>query len=356
MPASAIAQSAGRAGESSPLGRRRRRTLVGFVVAAVVLVVAAVLSLMVGARTIPPADVLDALLHPTRTDPDTIVVIGSRLPRTLLGLAAGLALGLAGTVMQGLSRNPLADPGILGVNAGAAFAIAIGIAVFGLRDITSLIWLSFAGALVVTIGVTIIGSSGRGPADPLRLTLAGVALGAVFAGATTGMTLSDPDAFDRMTLALERYQVEDPEFAQFSSKYDAFVAGRATFTPQELNDVTWLKVSSNLDIPNVVGLIKHAAQLEPKSYPVANTLAGVEAETGDLHAAVADLRKAVDLDLTGEITASDWYVLGRILEQAGVRDDAIAAYRRVPKTDRDVFGTDIYTLATTRLKALGGKR
>lgn len=179
--------------------RLPRATIHAFALVAlpILLAVSVALSLMIGSRPLNPGTVLDVLAG--GGSPDVRYIVAElRVPRTAAGLIVGAALGTAGALIQGFTRNPLADPGILGVNAGAAFAIAIGIAVFGLRDITSLIWLSFAGALVVTIGVTIIGSSGRGPADPLRLTLAGVALGAVFAGATTGMTLSDPDAFDRM--------------------------------------------------------------------------------------------------------------------------------------------------------------
>ncbi|QRY42080.1 iron chelate uptake ABC transporter family permease subunit [Microbacterium hominis] len=161
------------------------------------LAVAVTLSLMIGSNPIGARDVL-AVLSGGGSPDIRYVVAELRVPRTVAGLVVGVALGAAGALIQGFTRNPLADPGILGVNAGAAFAVAIGIAVFGLRDMSVLVWLSFAGALVVTLGVTVIGSSGRGPADPLRLTLAGVALGAVFAGATTGMTLSDPDAFDRM--------------------------------------------------------------------------------------------------------------------------------------------------------------
>jgi iron complex transport system permease protein len=100
--------------------------------------------------------------------------------------------------MQSFSRNPLADPGILGVNAGAAFAVALTVAVLGIQSSLLLIWPAFLGALVVTVAVALVGSSGRGPADPIRLTLAGVAVGAVLSGITSGMMLSDPDAFDLM--------------------------------------------------------------------------------------------------------------------------------------------------------------
>ncbi|WP_312173829.1 iron chelate uptake ABC transporter family permease subunit, partial [Microbacterium sp.] len=126
------------------------------------------------------------------------IVFDLRIPRTVTGLVAGAALGVAGALIQAFTRNPLADPGILGVNAGAALAVALGVTFLGLRDVSQFVWLAFLGALVVTVAVYLIGSSGRGSADPLRLTLAGVALGAVLSGITTGLSLSDPDAFDSM--------------------------------------------------------------------------------------------------------------------------------------------------------------
>lgn len=155
------------------------------------------LSLMLGSNPLAPDQVI-AALRGHGSDEAAYVVRELRLPRTLTGLVVGAALGAAGALIQAFTRNPLADPGILGVNSGAAFAVAVGVAFFGLRGTAGMIWWAFVGALVVTVAVYLIGSSGRGPADPIRLVLAGVALGAVFSGMTTGMTLSDPDAFDQM--------------------------------------------------------------------------------------------------------------------------------------------------------------
>jgi iron complex transport system permease protein len=163
----------------------------------VALALAVVLSLMIGANPIPPSALWDALNG--RGDAETnYVLFELRIPRTAVGLVTGAALGVAGALIQAFTRNPLADPGILGVNAGAALAVALGVAFLGLRDASEFIWLAFLGALVVTVAVYLVGSSGRGAADPLRLTLAGVALGAVLSGITTGLTLSDPEAFDSM--------------------------------------------------------------------------------------------------------------------------------------------------------------
>ncbi|WP_323744277.1 FecCD family ABC transporter permease [Pseudoclavibacter sp. VKM Ac-2888] len=175
----------------------RARATTGALVLLGLLVTAAALSLMLGSNALAPHVVLDVLRGGGSSEA-RYVVAELRVPRTVTGIVVGIALGVAGSLIQAFTRNPLADPGILGVNAGAAFAIAIGVAFLGLRDISSFVWLGFLGALIVTVAVYLIGSSGRGPADPIRLTLAGVALGAVFSGMTTGMTLSNPDAFERM--------------------------------------------------------------------------------------------------------------------------------------------------------------
>lgn len=180
-----------------PAAQRWGRVLPGLTGLLALLILAVALSLAVGSNSLP----LDVVIDVVRGGGDRearYVVSELRIPRTVAGVVAGAALGVAGALIQAFTRNPLADPGILGVNAGAAFAVACGVAFFGLGEITGLVWPAFAGALVVTVAVYLIGSSGRGAADPIRLTLAGVAIGAVFSGLTTGMTLSNPDAFESM--------------------------------------------------------------------------------------------------------------------------------------------------------------
>ena len=93
-----------------------------------------------------------------------------RLPRTLAGLLAGGALGLAGALMQTLPRNPLADPGILGVNSGASFAIVLGAALFGLTSPSEQLVMAFCGALAASLVVAFTGSQGGGQLSPVRLT------------------------------------------------------------------------------------------------------------------------------------------------------------------------------------------
>ncbi|WP_374010043.1 FecCD family ABC transporter permease [Leifsonia sp. LS-T14] len=201
MPASVVTADAGRTGSgrsaSSP-ARRRRRLLAGFAVAAVVLVALCVLSLMVGARTIPPAGVLHALLHYSHTDADALVVVDSRLPRTLLGIAAGLGLGLAGTVMQGLSRNPLADPGILGVNFGASLAVVVAIAFVGVTSPSGYLWFAFAGAALASALVYAVSSLGREGATPVKLAIAGAAVSAALGSLITAVELTSRVSLDAM--------------------------------------------------------------------------------------------------------------------------------------------------------------
>ncbi|MGU3356568.1 FecCD family ABC transporter permease [Microbacterium sp. M4A5_1d] len=178
------------------MSSRAGRAAAGAAIAlALVLVVAA--SLAVGANPLS-LDTVIGVLRGEGSPEATFVVAELRVPRTVVGLIAGAALGVAGALMQAFTRNPLADPGILGVNAGAALAVALGMAVFGVHTTSGAVWFAFVGALVVTVAVYLIGSGGRGAAGPIRLTLAGVALGAVLSGITTGIVLSDPDAFDAM--------------------------------------------------------------------------------------------------------------------------------------------------------------
>jgi iron complex transport system permease protein len=120
------------------------------------------------------------------------------VPRTVLGLLVGIALGVAGALIQAVTRNPLADPGILGVNSGSAFAVALGVGVFGVTAPSGYIWFAFGGALVTTVVVYVIGSIGKGSVSPAQLTLAGVALGAVLSGITSAIRLSNPKRFSTL--------------------------------------------------------------------------------------------------------------------------------------------------------------
>ncbi|MBL5884350.1 Fe(3+)-siderophore ABC transporter permease [Lelliottia aquatilis] len=163
----------------------------------ILLFFAVALSLLVGAKPLPASTIVDALSG-TCQSADCIIVLDARLPRTLAGLLAGAALGLAGALMQTLTRNPLADPGILGVNAGASFAIVLGAALFGFSSPTEQLLMAFCGALAASLLVAFTGSQGGGQLSPVRLTLAGIALGAVLEGLSSGIALLNPDVWDQL--------------------------------------------------------------------------------------------------------------------------------------------------------------
>ena len=160
--------------------------------------VAVIASLAVGARAIPPLEVLQVLLG-ADTSQNAMVIHGLRIPRTLIALVAGAALGVSGALIQAVTRNPLADPGILGVNAGAAFTLAIGTGLGGISGSLGTLGLAYLGAFGASVLVYTIGSLGHRGASPVRLILAGVALGAVLAGITRAITLTDRERFAGMT-------------------------------------------------------------------------------------------------------------------------------------------------------------
>jgi iron complex transport system permease protein len=164
----------------------------------VLLVVLSLASLLVGARPVDVSTALAALTAYDGSSVDHIVILDYRLPRTLLALLCGAAFGVSGALIQAATRNPLADPGILGVNAGAAFCVTLAVGLFGFQSIHAYLWFSLAGAIVVTLAVYALGSAGREGATPVRLVLAGVALSAVLGGIGSSITLLNPQAFDAM--------------------------------------------------------------------------------------------------------------------------------------------------------------
>ncbi|WP_242676853.1 Fe(3+)-siderophore ABC transporter permease [Rhodococcus sp. ABRD24] len=179
------------------LARINTRRALGLLLCVAALAVVVLASIAVGSKGIPVGTVIDALFRYDDST-DHVIVRELRVPRTVLGLLVGAALGVAGALIQAMTRNPLADPGILGVNAGAGFAVVIAVGVFGFTSIWSYIWFAFLGAVVATVVVYALGSVGRGGATPVRLTLAGVAIGSVLGGVSSAITLLDPTAFDQM--------------------------------------------------------------------------------------------------------------------------------------------------------------
>ncbi|MCF6523071.1 iron ABC transporter permease [Streptomyces sp. JJ36] len=160
----------------SPVARR----LAWVCAALAALALAALLSLALGSRPIAPGTAWDALLHGGPGN-DAEVIRTLRVPRTLIGLMVGAALALAGAVMQGLTRNPIAEPGLLGIGQGAALGVVLAIAFAGVHTLSGYVWFAFAGAGTASVAVYAIAARGRGGATPVKLALAGAALNALLA-------------------------------------------------------------------------------------------------------------------------------------------------------------------------------
>ncbi|WP_111765808.1 FecCD family ABC transporter permease [Nakamurella deserti] len=175
---------------------RRRSGARGAGVAGVLVVLAALLvaSVAIGSRDVGWSDVMAAVGG--SADGFDAAAVSKRIPRTLLAVVAGAALGVAGAVMQGVTRNPLADPGILGVTMGASLAVVTGLAWFGLTAAVSQIWVAILGAAVSAVFVYTVGSLGRGGATPLKLALAGVATSAALTSFVTAVLLVRGDISD----------------------------------------------------------------------------------------------------------------------------------------------------------------
>ena len=178
-------------------GPARRRAL-GALILIAALLTACLASLAVGTAQIPLHTVWHAITAYDPTDPEHIAIVAKRLPRTLAGLAVGAALGLSGTLAQGLTRNPLADPGILGISQGAALAVVTAITVFGATAPSQYLWFAFLGACVAAILVWTIASRGRDGATPVKLALAGAAIAASFGSLVAGVLIANQQALDTM--------------------------------------------------------------------------------------------------------------------------------------------------------------
>jgi len=168
----------------------------GLVLALGLLLVVAFCSVAYGSKSMALGTVWDAFWDYDGSN-DHLIVRSLRVPRTLIGLGVGGALGLAGAVMQGVTRNPLADPGILGIEAGAALAVVVGIYTFGVGSLTGYAWFAFAGAALASVAVYALGSTGRGGATPVKLALAGAALSALLGSFTSAILLLDLETLDQ---------------------------------------------------------------------------------------------------------------------------------------------------------------
>ncbi|MFJ9552324.1 FecCD family ABC transporter permease [Nocardiopsis sp. NPDC101807] len=179
----------------APDARTERRPVrarsLWLLLALAVLAAAVLASVAWGSRIVGLADVVAALGGADETIEQAAVT--KRVPRTLLAVLVGAALGLSGAVMQGVTRNPLADPGILGVNMGASLAVVCGMVFFGLTSPSGYIWAAIGGAAAAAVFVYTVGSLGRGGATPLKLALAGAATSAAFSSLVTAVVMPRND-------------------------------------------------------------------------------------------------------------------------------------------------------------------
>jgi iron-siderophore transport system permease protein len=171
----------------------------GLAVAAVVLFGVVVASIAVGAKSIPLGSVADAFTGYDRTLDDHLIVRTLRIPRTEVGLLVGVALGLGGAVMQGVARNPLADPGILGVDAGSALLVVVAIYLLGVTSLLGYVWFALAGAAGASVAVYAIGSLGPRGATPIKLSLAGAAITVFLGSITSAILINDLETLERFS-------------------------------------------------------------------------------------------------------------------------------------------------------------
>ncbi len=177
---------------------RRGRLAAGVGPLVVLLVLVCIASITMGSRSITVLTIWDAFTNYDPSSAAQTVVREMRVPRTLLGLTAGAALGLSGAILQGLTRNPLAEPGIMGINSGAAAFIVFGIMVIGAQQLSVYLWLGFLGAAVATVMVYAVASFGREGATPVKLALAGAAVTAGFYSLTNAILMSNLEALNEL--------------------------------------------------------------------------------------------------------------------------------------------------------------
>ena len=177
---------------------RRSHLLSGLLAALLLLLVSLLVSITLGAAEIEADTVFRALLQSDATEFEHLIIREVRLPRVLAGLLAGIALAVAGAIMQALTRNPLADSGILGINAGAAFSVVVALILLRIVSLAVYALAGMLGAALAGVVVYALGSAGRGGPTPLRLTLAGVIVTAFLSALTTLILISDRETLEQI--------------------------------------------------------------------------------------------------------------------------------------------------------------
>lgn len=184
--------------EQRPQHRSRAVLATGFVALVGALLVVCFFSITLGARGVGLPEIWKAFTDYDPTIASESVVRELRVPRTLIGILAGAALGISGAILQGVTRNPLADPGIMGINAGAATFVVFGIMILGAQSVSVYVWFAFLGAGVATVTVYGIASLGREGATPVKLALAGAAVTAILTSLTSAIVMTNVAALNEL--------------------------------------------------------------------------------------------------------------------------------------------------------------
>lgn len=170
---------------------------IGLIIVILLLITFMCLSIVYGYTDTSWQTAINAFTHYNASN-EHIVIESIRLPRALIAASVGASLAIAGVLMQTLTKNPLASPGIFGINAGAGFAVVIAVSLFSIVSLQAFTWLAFLGAGVAAVSVYFIGSIGREGLTPMKLTLAGAAMSAMFASFTQGLLVIDEAALEQV--------------------------------------------------------------------------------------------------------------------------------------------------------------
>lgn len=212
-----------RGDQVKPLFKHNGSKLFGLAAALAILSAAFIASIAFGTTPISPSKTLEALIRYSPEDNEKVIIVTTRLPRAAFALAVGASLAMAGAIMQALTRNPLASPGLFGINAGAVLAVVLALTLLPLTALSQLVWIAFAGAALSAFLVYALGSLGGG-LTPIRLVLAGSALSALFSALTQGVLALDESGLQNVLFWLAG-SVAGKDMATLSQVLPYMIAG-----------------------------------------------------------------------------------------------------------------------------------